>query len=212
MNITQPIAEGAAATPNRWLIAAAGALVMMTIGTIFSWGIFTQPLLVAFRWDLTVTTWAYAIANFSLAALGTVIGGFWQDKVGPRPVAMVGVTLWGLGNVLAGLGTSASGAPWLYVSYGIIGGIGAGMAYITPLSMVTSGFPTRRDSPAVLLQAPSDLGLSSTTKSFLVSRTSTRPPNMPAASLLREPPPRPTARESILRSSRLRRLRRSLAW
>src|ERR1017187_642223 len=74
----------------------------------------------------------------------TVIGGFWQDKVGPRPVAMVGVTLWGLGNVLAGLGTAAFGAPWLYVSYGIIGGIGAGMAYITPLSMVTKWFPDKK--------------------------------------------------------------------
>lgn len=77
--------------PNRWLILAAAAVVMLTIGTIYSWAIFTQPLLVAYRWNLTTTTWAYAIANFSLAAVGAVIGGFWQDKVGPRTVAMVGV-------------------------------------------------------------------------------------------------------------------------
>jgi hypothetical protein len=42
------------------MIAVAGAMVMLTIGTIYSWAIFTQPLLVAYRWDLTVTTWAYA--------------------------------------------------------------------------------------------------------------------------------------------------------
>ena len=53
--------------PNRWLIAAAAAAVMLTIGTIYSWAIFTQPLLVAYQWNLTVTTWAYAISNFSLA-------------------------------------------------------------------------------------------------------------------------------------------------
>jgi MFS transporter, OFA family, oxalate/formate antiporter len=129
---------------NRWTVAIAGTVVMLTIGTVYSWAIFTQPLLAAFQWDLTVTTFAYAIANFSLGAIGVVIGGFWQDKAGPRTVAMVGVTLWGLGNLLAGLGTSAFGAPWLYLTYGIIGGIGAGMAYITPLSMVTKWFPDKK--------------------------------------------------------------------
>jgi MFS transporter, OFA family, oxalate/formate antiporter len=125
--------SGQAATPNRWTIAIAASVVMLTTGTVYSWGIFAQPLLVAHRWDLTVTTWTYAIANFSLGAIGALIGGFWQGRVGPRTVAMVGVTLWGSGTVRAGLGTSARGAPWLYFTYGVIGGIGAGMAYITPL-------------------------------------------------------------------------------
>ena len=152
--IDQPPAPNA----NRWLVAAAAAVVMLTIGTIYSWAIFTQPLLVAYHWNLTVTTWAYAIANFSLAALGAVIGGFWQDRAGPRTVAMTGVTLWGVGNVLAGLGTSAFGAPWLYVSYGIIGGIGAGMAYITPLSMVTKWFPDRKGLAGGLVAGAFGLG------------------------------------------------------
>ena len=146
------------ANPNRWIVAIAGAAVMLTIGTVYSWGIFTQPLLVAFRWDVTVTTWAYAIANFSLAAIGGVIGGFWQDKVGPRTVAMTGVTLWGAGNVLAGLGTAAFGAPWLYVTYGLIGGIGAGMAYITPLSMVTKWFPDKKGLAGGLVAGAFGLG------------------------------------------------------
>ncbi|HSZ08171.1 MAG TPA: OFA family MFS transporter [Steroidobacteraceae bacterium] len=158
MNINRRIAAGTAATNNRWTIAFAASVLMLTIGTIYSWGIFTQPLLVAFRWDLTVTTWAYAIANFSLAAIGAVIGGFWQDRVGPRTVAMVGVTLWGLGNVVAGVGTAAFGAPWLYVSYGIIGGIGAGMAYITPLSMVTKWFPDRKGLAGGLVAGAFGLG------------------------------------------------------
>jgi nitrate/nitrite transporter NarK len=107
---------------------------------------------------LTVTTWAYAIANFSLAAIGAVIGGFWQDKFGPRTVAMVGVTLWGCGNILAGLGTPSLGAPWLYASYGIVGGIGAGMAYITPLSMVTKWFPDKKGLAGGLVAGAFGLG------------------------------------------------------
>jgi hypothetical protein len=53
---------GGTPTPNsnRWRIAASAAAVMLTIGTIYSWAIFTQPLLVAYQWNLTVTTWAYA--------------------------------------------------------------------------------------------------------------------------------------------------------
>src|ERR1700729_1163586 len=118
---------------NRWTILLGAMTVMLTIGTVYSWAMFTQPLLVAYHWNIRTTTWAYAIANFSLAAVGAVIGGFWQDKAGPRKVAMVGIALWGTGNVLAGLGTSAFGPLWLYVSYGMIGGVGAGMAYITPV-------------------------------------------------------------------------------
>src|ERR1700736_5907468 len=150
--------QSPAPNTNRWTIATAAAVVMLTIGTIYSWAIFTQPLLVAYQWDLTVTTWAYAIANFTLAAVGAVIGGFWQDKVGPRTVAMVGVTLWGCGNVLAGLGTSSLGAPWLSLSYGTIGGIGAGMAYITPLSMVTKWFPDKKGLAGGLVAGAFGLG------------------------------------------------------
>jgi OFA family oxalate/formate antiporter-like MFS transporter len=144
--------------PNRWVIAIAGTVVMVTIGCLYSWGLFTQPLLVAYGWDLRTTTWAYAIANFSLAAVGAVVGGFWQDQAGPRKVAMVGVTLWGLGNVLAGLGTSGLGAPWLYATYGIMGGIGAGMAYITPVAMVTKWFPDRKGLAGGLVAAGFGLG------------------------------------------------------
>ena len=117
---------------------------MLLIGTVYSWAIFAQPLVVGFGWDLTTTTWAYAIANFSLATVGVVLGGCWLDRKGPRRVAMTGIILWGAGNLLAGLGTPRFGAPWLYVTYGLIGGIGAGMAYITPLAVVSKWFPERR--------------------------------------------------------------------
>ena len=132
------------AFPDRWVIAIGGSVVMLLIGTVYSWAIFAQPLVVGFGWDLTTTTWAYAIANFSLATAGVVVGGYWLDRKGPRRVAMTGITLWGAGNLLAGLGTPRFGAPWLYLTYGLIGGIGAGMAYITPLAVVSKWFPERR--------------------------------------------------------------------
>jgi MFS family permease len=107
---------------------------------------------------VTTTTWVYATANFCVAAVGAVAGGFWQDRVGPRRVAMTGVALWGVGNILAGLGTAAWGAPWLYLTYGVIGGVGAGMAYITPVSMVTKWFPQQRGLAGGLVAGGFGLG------------------------------------------------------
>jgi nitrate/nitrite transporter NarK len=143
---------------NRWVIASAGVLVMMMTGTLYSWAIFTQPLAASFHWDVRESTWAYAIANFCLAAVGALIGGFWQDRRGPRRVAVTGMVLWGLGNILAGWGTAAWGAAWLYLCYGVIGGVGAGMAYISPVSMVIKWFPERRGLAGGMVAAGFGLG------------------------------------------------------
>ena len=66
---------------------------MMTLGTIYSWSLFAQPLLACFGWSSTTVTWTFALAIFSLGT-GAVVGGRWQDKVGPRKVALTGVLLW----------------------------------------------------------------------------------------------------------------------
>ncbi len=128
---------------NRWMIAAAGMGVMMTLGTIYSWSLFTQPLIASFGWSNATTTWTFALAIFSLG-LGALVGGRWQDRVGPRVVALTGVALWGGGNLLAGLGTAEFGAWWMYLTYGIVGGFGVGMGYITPVAVVTKWFPDKR--------------------------------------------------------------------
>lgn len=128
---------------NRWLVAAAGTVAMACLGTVYSWSLFTQPLSAAFGWSSTTTTWAFALSIFFLGA-GAVAGGRWQDRAGPRPVAIAGALLWGLGNVLAGLGTARLGAPWLHATYGVLGGLGLGLGYVTPVATVTKWFPERR--------------------------------------------------------------------
>ncbi|ABS25069.1 OFA family MFS transporter [Anaeromyxobacter sp. Fw109-5] len=128
---------------NRWLIAAAGTVAMACLGTVYSWSLFTQPLIAAFGWSNTTTTWSFSLAILFLG-IGAVVGGRWQDARGPRQVAVTGLLLWGLGNVLAGLGTPGLGAPWLYATYGVIGGLGLGLGYVTPVAAVTKWFPDRR--------------------------------------------------------------------
>lgn len=135
--------QGTAQGGNRWRIAIAGSLVMVCLGTIYSWSLFARPLLAAFQWSSLQVSMVFATSIFALGT-GAVIGGRVQDRVDPRVVAVTGVGLWALGNVLAGLGTTRFGYGWLLVTYGVIGGFGNGIAYITPVATVTKWFPDRR--------------------------------------------------------------------
>src|SRR4051812_20464602 len=128
---------------NRWAVAAAGTITMVCLGTVYSWSLFTQPLIAAFGWSNTTTTWAFSLAIFFLG-VGAVVGGRWQDRAGPRPVIVTGAILWGIGNILAGLGTARLGGWWLYLTYGLVGGIGLGLGYVTPVAAVTKWFPDKR--------------------------------------------------------------------
>src|SRR5436190_8508644 len=128
---------------NRWLVGIAGLLMMTILGAIYSWSLFTQPLIASFGWSNVTTTWTFAISIFFLG-MGALAGGRWQDRIGPRRVALIGVVMWGVGNILAGIGTPSLGAWWLYMSYGAIGGFGIGMGYVTPVAVVTKWFPQRR--------------------------------------------------------------------
>jgi len=137
------MASNAASSGNRWGIALAGIVVMLCLGTVYSWSLFTNSLVAGLGLTTQDATLAFELAIFFLG-VGAVIGGRWQDKVGPRTVTIVGVLLWGAGVLLAGLGTEAMGKWWLYLTYGIIAGLGNGMAYVTPVAMVTKWFPDRR--------------------------------------------------------------------
>ncbi len=125
------------------MIAIAGIIVMICLGTVYSWSLFTNPLIAGFGWSTQDATLPFEAAIFFLG-VGAVIGGRWQDRVGPRTVTIVGVVMWGLGVLLAGLLTPALGKWWMFLTYGLIGGLGMGIGYVTPVAMVTKWFPDRR--------------------------------------------------------------------
>jgi MFS family permease len=127
--------------PNRWAIAWSGVIVMILAGTVYAWSNFTQPLIASFGWSATETSLVFGIAIFFIG-IGAVVGGRWQDRVGPRNVTLAGIVIWGIGNVLASVGPHD--VWWWDVTYGVIGGFGNGMAYITPLATVTKWFPDKR--------------------------------------------------------------------
>jgi OFA family oxalate/formate antiporter-like MFS transporter len=128
---------------RRWLVLAAATGLMMCVGTAYSWSLYTRPLMAFFGWSSLQVSFAFALMVSALG-LGALLGGVLHDRFGARIVGVAGAILWGLGFVLAGLGMDRFGLPWLYVTYGVISGCGAGMAYVVPGACVTRWFPHNR--------------------------------------------------------------------
>ena len=128
---------------NRWLIAAAAVVMQICLGAAYGWSVFVQPLVTLSGWTLTQVSLNFTLAIAFLGA-GTILGGLWQDRAGPRPVATVAGIIYGASYLLAGYFAAVQSLAGLYVSYGVLGGVGMGMGYITPVATITKWFPDRR--------------------------------------------------------------------
>jgi len=126
---------------ERWWIALAGILLQMALGAVYAWSVFRAPLAKQFHWSISEVTLTFTIAIMVLG-FASFFGGLWLKRVGPRVVAMTGGALYGIGVFLASF--SYHGLWWLYLTYGVIGGIGLGFAYIVPISVLVKWFPDRR--------------------------------------------------------------------
>jgi len=126
---------------KRWWIAFAGVLLQMALGAVYAWSVFRIPLAKQFHWTISEVTLTFTIAIMVLG-FASFFGGLWLKRVGPRVVAMTGGALYGSGVFLASF--SNHGLWWLYLTYGVIGGIGLGFAYIVPISVLVKWFPDRR--------------------------------------------------------------------
>jgi OFA family oxalate/formate antiporter-like MFS transporter len=132
-------------TFNRWLIVVGAVLIQLCLGGIYIWSVFRKPLEKAVSEGGLGLTPSEATLPFSLVliffALATILGGKWQDKVGPRLVASVGGILLGAGLLISAFGKSL---PALVIGYGIIGGIGIGFTYVCPVATGIKWFPDKR--------------------------------------------------------------------
>jgi OFA family oxalate/formate antiporter-like MFS transporter len=128
-------------TINRWYVALAGVLMQLALGAVYAWSVFRAPLVKQFGWSISEVTLTFTISIFVLG-IAAFFGGLWLNRRGPRVVAVTGGALYGLGVFLASF--SANKLWWLYLSYGLIGGIGLGFAYIVPVAVLVKWFPDRR--------------------------------------------------------------------
>jgi OFA family oxalate/formate antiporter-like MFS transporter len=127
-------------TNNRWVIAIAGVFLQIALGAVYAWSVFRVPLAKQFGWSISEVTLTFTISIFVLG-FAAFFGGLWLNRKGPRVVAVMGGVLYGLGIFLASFTHRLS---WLYLTYGVIGGIGLGLGYIVPVAVLVKWFPDRR--------------------------------------------------------------------
>ncbi|BCL80172.1 oxalate:formate antiporter [Ktedonobacteria bacterium brp13] len=127
--------------PNRWVIAITAVIMQLALGSVYAWSVFLNPVIALYH-----VTGPQADLTFSivLLALGCTagFGGYLNNRFGPRVIATAGGILYGLGVMLATF--AASHLFLLYLTFGIIGGIGVGLGYIVALAMLIKWFPDRR--------------------------------------------------------------------
>src|SRR6202521_165725 len=128
-------------TVNRWGIAIAGVVMQVALGAVYAWSVFRVPLAKQFGWSIPEVTLTFTISIFVLG-IAAFFGGLWLIRKGPRIVALTGGFLYGAGVFLARF--SNHKLWWLYLSYGVIGGIGLGLGYMVPGAVLGIWFPDRR--------------------------------------------------------------------
>ena len=134
---------GESSTPNRWLIALAGTALQLCLGTVYAWSYFQEPLVRTYGWSNTQVTWAFSLTICCLG-LAAAWGGIQLPRFGPRRLAVAGGILFGSGYLLAALALSWRSLPLLYLGYGVVGGCGLGLGYVTPVATVAKWFPDKK--------------------------------------------------------------------
>lgn len=130
-------------TKNRWLIALAAVGIHISIGSVYAWSVFTNPLIDTYGWNLSAVSLTFSIAILFLGLSAAFMGHF-VEKHGPRVSGMVAASFFGFGMIGSGAATMLESLWLLYITYGMLGGIGLGIGYITPVSTLVKWFPDRR--------------------------------------------------------------------
>ena len=124
-----------------WIVIAGGVLINLMLGITYTWSVFKDPLMEMFKWSQTEVQLAFSIM-LAMFAASMIPAGILQDRKGPRVVALVGGLLLGLGFIATGL--FATSPFILYLTYGVLVGVGVGLAYSTPLAAGVKWFPGKR--------------------------------------------------------------------
>lgn len=136
---------------NRWKVPPASIAIHLCIGSVYAWSIFNPALTKEFGvvaaassdWGLQSVVWIFSVAIVFLG-LAAAFGGKWLEEVGPRMVGVTAACLWGGGFIIGGVGILTHQLWLLYLGYGVLGGCGLGLGYVSPVSTLIRWFPDRR--------------------------------------------------------------------
>ena len=127
----------------RVVIALFCTVLQVCFGTVYAWSFFQTMLVRQAGWTFTQGSLAFCIAIFSLGTAAAWAGQL-LPKVGPRRLALIGSTLFAGGYVIASFALRLDSILLFYAGYGLIGGIGIGLGYVTPVTTAAKWFPDRK--------------------------------------------------------------------
>ena len=135
---------------SRWLVPPAALAIHLSIGQVYAFSVFNNPLehvigiskQVQDDWKATDITWIFTLAIVFLG-LSAAIFGKWLERVGPRKAMFAAACCFGGGFLVSALGVQLHQLVLIYLGYGVLGGIGLGLGYISPVSTLIKWFPDR---------------------------------------------------------------------
>ncbi|TPL52583.1 OFA family MFS transporter [Mesorhizobium sp. B2-4-4] len=135
---------------SRWMVPPAALCIHLCIGQAYAFSVFNLPMskLIGITdsapddWKLTGLGWIFSIAILFLG-LAAAFGGGWLDRVGPRKAMVAAACCFGGGFIVSALGVTLHQLWIIYLGYGVLGGIGLGLGYISPVKTLITWFPDR---------------------------------------------------------------------
>ncbi len=140
---------------NRWLVVIGAILIQLCLGAIYAWSVFTKQITLpvsegGYGFSATQAAWVFS-AGLAVFAVFTIIAGRLQLRYGPRPIAVLGGIVLGLGYILGGFLGKTFAAQLICI--GIIGGAGIGLGYVVPIAVGVKWFPDKKGMIAGLAVA-----------------------------------------------------------
>ncbi|AUJ30697.1 MAG: OFA family MFS transporter [Liquorilactobacillus hordei] len=129
--------------PNRYIVAFAGIMLHLMIGSVYAWSVFTEPIAKQTGWTEASVAGAFSIAIFFLGMSAAFMGRI-VEAAGPRLTGTISSILYSVGIILTGYSIHIHSLLLLYIAYGVIGGLGLGSGYVTPVSTIIKWFPDKR--------------------------------------------------------------------
>ncbi len=128
---------------KRWFLALAGVVIMLVLGTVYAWSVFVKPIAAMQGWEVKVVSRVFMLI-IGVIGISAAFGGMLVDKKGPKFVATLGTAFYGVGVLLGGVALYSGNFMFLLFGYGVIAGIGNGLAYVVPIATLIRWFPDKR--------------------------------------------------------------------
>jgi MFS family permease len=127
---------------TRWLVPPAALAIHLSIGQVYAFSVFKNPLVERFNSSEFSVAVIFSIAIVMLG-LAAAFGGKWMERNGPRKAMFVSAVCFSSGLLIGSLGIATNMLWLVYLGYGFVGGIGLGLGYISPVSTLIKWFPDR---------------------------------------------------------------------